>query len=245
MNLHNDLYAQYASAKIGSANILRAYENGYINAESTNVILSLTPNYTLEQVVKFKSEEFSYFCDKNIASGIDVTLNDGTTEHFSLTDNDQININSALTELMMGVESIEYHSDNGPFKLYSSDDMMTIYTTAQSKVKTETAYRNNLREWIKQLTDVEEIRKIAYGMDIPEEYWTDGWRSIQEKIKRQQEGEYNKVTEQVMSVSAEDHGAEESTIVEPKEGIVAKAINTITGKSTKNTSKNTKPRDSV
>lgn len=243
------LYNKYLKAEIGTYGLMRAYELGYINKESFNVIAEQLPSYSLEQVQFHKAKEFNYFCGKNIDHGIDVTLSSGETEHFSLTDTDQININSALTEIMMGATDVEYHSDNGPFKVYSADDMLLICTTAQSKVKTETAYRNNLREWIKQLTDVEEIRKITYGTEIPEEYWTEGWRSIQEKIKKQQEDELKKVNEQVAPVTAEEHDAvEEVSPAEeaPKEGIVTKAVNAITGKSSKKrTTKNTKTGETV
>lgn len=231
MNIHNDLYYQYISAKIGSASILKAYEKGYIDSESFNVIMALTPNYTIEQIIEYKSDEFNYFCDKAISAGIDVELGDGSKEHFSLTSDDQININTALTQIMMGTTEIEYHADGGPFKVYSSQDMLKICLAAQGKTRFETAYRNNLREWIKQLKDVEEIRKITYGVPIPEEYWTEGWRSIQEKIEKQKAEELKK---QTASSSDEPQAqSDDVPVEEPKENILTKAVNAVTGKSSK------------
>lgn len=232
MNVHNNLYVLYANGVIGNAEVLRAYDQGIINVESCNAIMGQTPKYTLDAIIRHKTNEFSYLCSKQISAGIDVTLSDGSTKHFSLSDQDQININSAYNDIISGDTAIEYHADGEPFKVYSVDDMLRICSIARGKVKSETVYRNNLREWIKQLTDVEEIRKISYGVPIPEEYWTEGWRSIQEKIAAQYK--QSSVGSDVVVMSEEQHSEEITEDKEQsKETIVSKAINAVTGKSRK------------
>lgn len=242
MNIHNELFFMYRDGHVDSADILTAYDKGHITIESCNAILAQSPDYTLEQIIKAKSDEFNYFCSKNISKGVDITLADGTTEHFSLTTDDQLNINRAFMQVIAGETDIEYHADGKPFKNYSAADISTIYGITQGKVNSETIYRNNLREWINQLKDVEEIRKITYGTPIPEEYWTEGWRSVQEKIAEQlkaneqsteQTGEAN--AEPVL-LSEEQHAVEETTkTVEeaPKESIVQKAVKAVTKKTRK------------
>lgn len=231
MNIHNELYILYREGAIGSAEVLTAYSKGFIDDQSCNVILGQQPSYTLDKIIYHKNREFNYFCTKVINEGIDVELSDGSVKHFSLSNEDQLNINTALTQIMMGATEIEYHADGGPFVTYSAEDMSRICTMGQGKVLTETAYRNNLREWIKQLTDIEEIRKISYGTPIPEEYWTEGWRSIQEKITAQTAQTVKE--NDIAGMSEEQHSEETPAEEQPKENIVSKAINAVTGKSRK------------
>lgn len=225
MNVHNDLYFMYHDGIIGDCEVLTAYDKGIINEESCRVILSQDVEWTVEQAIANKNKEFSYYCGKAIASGVDVPLADGTVEHFSLTSDDQNNLNMKMTQLMMGDKSVEYHADGKPFKMYSANDMSTIHAYYRSKVDSETAYRNNLKEWINKLDTVEKIREIVYGAEIPEEYWTEGWRNIQNTINIS----YSTPTVAVQSEEVSAPVEEE----QPKESVLAKAVNAVTGKTKK------------
>ena len=47
---------------------------------------------TLEELQATKKREISQACETAIYSGVDVKLSDGSTEHFALTEHDQLNL---------------------------------------------------------------------------------------------------------------------------------------------------------
>ena len=47
---------------------------------------------TLEELQAAKKREISQACETAIYSGVDVKLSDGSTEHFALTEHDQLNL---------------------------------------------------------------------------------------------------------------------------------------------------------
>ena len=56
-------------------------------------ILPLEPYVpTLEELQAAKKREISQACETAIYSGVDVKLSDGSTEHFALTEHDQLNL---------------------------------------------------------------------------------------------------------------------------------------------------------
>lgn len=229
MNVHNDLYVKCSRGEAGFAEVMNAYNKGLIGRESISVLASVVPECSIETLINNKSNEFSYFCEKQIGEGIDVEMSDGTVEHFSLSTFDQLNIMRNITNAVMGMNAIEYHADNGPQKTYTVEDMNRIYSTMQAKINSETTYRNNLREWIQKLDDFDTIRKIRYGDEIPEEYWTEGWRNIQSRVAKAIEAEQNP--------EPEEAAEPEALSAEPAEtGIVGKVVNAVTGK-TKRTKK--------
>lgn len=116
-----------------------------------------------------KKEELSKACESTIFAGIDVELPAGT-EHFSLTEKDQINLFGKQAQLSAGAERLEYHNDGQPCKYYSSADMITIITAAMQFVSYHTTYCNSLFMWLKGCTKASEMAEIAYGAAVPVEY---------------------------------------------------------------------------
>lgn len=116
-----------------------------------------------------KKEELSKVCEETIFSGIDVELSTGT-EHFSLTEKDQINLFGKQAQLSGGADRLEYHNDGQPCKYYSAADMMTIITAAMQFVSYHTTYCNSLFMWLKGCTKASEMAEITYGAAVPVEY---------------------------------------------------------------------------
>lgn len=112
--------------------------------------------------------EMSNICQSTIYSGIDVELSTGI-EHFSLTQEDQINLFGKQVQLSQGVDRLEYHQDGHPCVYYSAIDMLKITTEAMKFVSYHTTYFNSLSTWIANATD-EELPLIYYGVQIPEQY---------------------------------------------------------------------------
>lgn len=126
----------------------------------------------LEEVQESKVIEMNAVQQTIIAQGIDVTLTDGTEEHFTLTEHDQTSLMGLQVQVAQGAEQIPWHtSDQSEHcKFYSNADMALITTAAMSYVTWHVTYFRDLRIYIRSLTTREEIEAVTYGMDIPEEY---------------------------------------------------------------------------
>ena len=125
---------------------------------------------TVEEVKTQKFQEVGEACRQIIHAGVDVILPGGTVEHFSLKEEDQINLFGKQAQLAAGVEQLEYHQDGHPCRYYSADEMTAIITTAIQHVSYHTTYCNSLNMWIAGATTTEELNTIYYGADIPEGY---------------------------------------------------------------------------
>lgn len=129
---------------------------------------------TLEELKAMKKAEVAAACNAIISAGVDVTLPDGSVEHFSLEENadkhDQINLFGKQAQLAAGAELLEYHQDGHPCRYYTAAEMQVIITAAMQHVSYHTTYCNSLNMWIAGAETVEELNNIYYGADIPEEY---------------------------------------------------------------------------
>lgn len=130
------------------------------------------PN-TLEEIKAAKKQEIGQACDKIIYDGMDVTLTNGSTEHFSLTDHDQLNLFGKQVQLAAGTDQLEYHSDGQACRYYSAKDMQLITSAAMAYVSYHTTYCNAINMWIAGCESTEEVQAIYYGADVPEEYQSD------------------------------------------------------------------------
>lgn len=131
------------------------------------------PDVTIEYVREMKIVALSNACNKVIESGFDVTLSDGSSYHFSLTTQDQLNLLSLSAMIAAGATSIPYHADGELCKYYTADDMANITAMATAHKTYHTSYYNSLRNWVNALSTIEEISSIQYGMIVPEEYCSD------------------------------------------------------------------------
>lgn len=129
-----------------------------------------TPEELLVAAKANKKTEVSAACEQIIYKGVNVTLANGSTEHFSLTEHDQLNLFGKQAQLAMGAEQLEYHADGQPCRYYSATDMQAIINAAMFHVSYHTTYCNALNMWIAGCQDPEEVQEIFYGADVPEEY---------------------------------------------------------------------------
>lgn len=128
---------------------------------------------TLEEVQAVKKQEIAAACEQIIYYGVNVTLADGTTEHYSLTEHDQLNLFGKQIQVSAGQEQIEYHADGQPCKYYSAADMQTIIQAAMWHVSYHTTYCNAINMWIMGCQTTDEVYTIFYGADVPETYQSD------------------------------------------------------------------------
>ncbi|NBH72956.1 acyl carrier protein [Clostridiaceae bacterium] len=125
---------------------------------------------TLGELQGAKKAEVAAACERVIYRGVSVTLGDGKTEHFSLTEHDQLNLFGKQAQLAAGAGLLEYHADGQPCRYYSAADMQTIIQEAMWHVSYHTTYCNALNMWIAGCQENEEVEEIFYGADVPGEY---------------------------------------------------------------------------
>lgn len=127
---------------------------------------------TLEEVKAKKITEMNSAQQTIIRNGMNVTLSDGTVEHFTLTDHDQTSLMGLQTQVMAGVEQIPWHtSDQAEHcKYYSNADMALITQSALNYVSYHVTYFRDLRIYINSLETTEEVENVYYGIAIPDKY---------------------------------------------------------------------------
>lgn len=127
---------------------------------------------TLQELQEEKVAEMSTAQQQAIREGINITLTDGTVEHFTLTDHDQTSLMGLQSQVLSGEENIPWHtSDEAEHcKFYSNADMQLITGMAMSYVTWHVTYFRDLRIYIRSLQNKEDVEAVTYGMEIPEEY---------------------------------------------------------------------------
>ena len=111
-------------------------------------------------------------CQNTIYAGLDVELTTGT-KHFSLSLEDQQNINSKFQEVTLGATECQYKEDGGDMVIYPAEDIVTIYAAARMLIDRQLAYCSYLKKWINRETDKNVLAGIEYGDDLPEDLDSD------------------------------------------------------------------------
>lgn len=125
---------------------------------------------TLEEVKASKKEEILFAYQSVKAAGVDVELSTGK-EHFPLSEEEVTFLIGKQLELSSGSsEFVSYQDSENRCKFYSREDMQLIIQNALQFVSFQTTYRNTLWEWVDECQTKEEVEKITYGCEIPEQY---------------------------------------------------------------------------
>lgn len=128
----------------------------------------------LEEVKGDKIKEISDTCKETIFKGINVTLSDGNTKHFSLKTEDQINLNGLLGQINLGnikpENGVPYHADGEMCTLFSIVDFTLIANTAMSFILRQTTYCNHLMSYVKSLENVNDVQAVVYGQELTGEF---------------------------------------------------------------------------
>lgn len=136
---------------------------------------------TLEEEIEMKVEEMNTEQQMVIQNGIDVTLTDGSVEHFTLSDQDQTSLMGLQVQVAQGVESIPWHTSDQSVhcKYYSNADMTLIVTAAMQFVTYHVTYFRDLRIYIRSLKSKDKVEAVAYGMEIPVKYQSQPLKDMQ------------------------------------------------------------------
>jgi hypothetical protein len=127
----------------------------------------------LNKVKETKLKSLSDSCKNLIEYGIDFN-----GEHFSLTEDDQINIMSlssdAQLSLLTGseIDPIMYHADGKECRVFSVEEIIGIATLSKKYIKYHTTYFNLIKQMIVNIETIDEIVSINYGQELNETYVT-------------------------------------------------------------------------
>ena len=169
----------YTTTPAGFVNITVKEENGAkvvdtieVNQEALDAFKATLPDPT-DSIKAEKIAEIKKACEDYIYTGTDVTYTDGATEHFTYNLADQSNISEMFTAVMAVATEYPYHADGEICKIYSKEQIVTIYGTL-SLFKTEaTTYHNSLKAQIKAMTDIDAISATKFKeTELTGEYLT-------------------------------------------------------------------------
>lgn len=122
---------------------------------------------SLEDKRAAKHAEISAASEAAIYAGMDVETTQGT-EHFSLTEKDQINLTTAKNAVDKGAAAYPYHADNARCRIFTADEINAISQASIAHIIYHTTYCNHLFEWIRR-ADVAELADITYGAELPDD----------------------------------------------------------------------------
>ena len=122
---------------------------------------------SLEDKRAAKHAEISAASEAAIYAGMDVETTRGT-EHFSLTEKDQINLTTAKDAVDKGAAAYPYHADGTRCRIFTGDEINAIAQASVAHIIYHTTYCNHLFEWIRR-ADAAELAGITYGAELPED----------------------------------------------------------------------------
>lgn len=169
----------------GYTTVYKTLDDGVVLSDNGSVYQEPEPIEpyvpTLAELQASKKAEVSAACEQIIYAGIAVDLPDGS-EHFSLTEKDQINLFGKQAHLAAGADRLEYHQDGHPCRYYSAAEMQQIITAAMGHVSYHTTYCNSLNMWITGTESAKQLETIFYGADVPEDYQSEVLKDYLAKI---------------------------------------------------------------
>lgn len=115
-----------------------------------------------------KIAELKQVCNAAITGGIAVETSQGS-EHFSLTPEDQINIQNLALQIAAGAPGALYHADGALCRRFAAEEIGVVTESAVRHVTYHTTYFNHLKAWVERTNDPVELQGIFYGANLPED----------------------------------------------------------------------------
>lgn len=113
-----------------------------------------------------KLAELSNACNTTINVGTQVQLSDGSTESFTYDLADQSNVSEMFNAVLLGATEYPYHANDDDCRMYSAQDITTIYVTLSSYKTAQTTYHNQLKQYVKALETADEVNAVVYGQEL-------------------------------------------------------------------------------
>lgn len=120
----------------------------------------------LTQIRNSKISQLSAACNAEICKGIRIKLSDQLYHSFSLSTEDQQNINSLYLSVLEGATKGLYHEDGKLCQYFTDSDIRLLFKAVQKHIKYHTTYFNLLKTRILEMTSPAEIQSLYYGVDL-------------------------------------------------------------------------------
>ena len=124
----------------------------------------------IQNEIQTKIEELTISSDALIYEGTDVTLLDGSSKRFTYTLKDQSDVSDMFNAVLLGMSSYIYHADDEDCEVYSTTDIVTIYSMLSSFKTAQKTYLNQLCQYVKSLKTISEIQKVRFGQELTGDY---------------------------------------------------------------------------
>lgn len=129
---------------------------------------------TIDELKELRIEQISKLGEADIFAGDNVTFDDGTTKAYTFEIEDQNNLQTYLSLISQIPDkskiAIPYHAVGEICQNYSAKQIVQIYFTLQTKLLSVYTYVNMLRLYINSLTDINDVKEVSYGAELPQEY---------------------------------------------------------------------------
>ena len=132
--------------------------------DNINELQDSTEVNDLEVAKTRKITEMCAICQTTITTGIDYN-----GEHYRLNTTDQINLTSLYTLAQAG-QVVPYHADGAVCRMYEPAEMIGLVQTSIQWITYHTTYFNLLKHQILEMTTLDEVNAVVYGMTLKDEY---------------------------------------------------------------------------
>lgn len=176
-NMTGNFYHGYTTLykSIDSRTVLLSNDDSVYSPDSDDEIIEPAPEPvephipTLDETKEEKILELSDICRKSVTDGVYVEI-DGNTEHFSYTDEDQINIKELFDLVIQTNLPVYYHADGENCKSYTPKQITAIYSAAAINKLHHMTYFNQLKMYILSLDTIDSVNNVVYGQELSGEY---------------------------------------------------------------------------
>ncbi|MDR0905745.1 MAG: hypothetical protein LBN00_06185 [Oscillospiraceae bacterium] len=119
-------------------------------------------------LLESKIAELKRSCNAAITAGIDVETSQGI-EHFSLSTEDQINIQNLVFQITTGAPVVLYHSDGEICRPFTAEEFGAVAASAVRHVTFHTTRINHFKAWAERTADPDELQLISYSSELPDD----------------------------------------------------------------------------
>lgn len=133
-------------------------------------ISALQDPRTLSEIIADKLTELSAACESTILDGITLTTEDGVERHFSCRVVDQMNATAALKLVEQGAPGYLFQDSEDDCFYATAKDISSITVGFIQHVTKTRTYRNVLSDYVKTLTDPQEVLAVRWGQELTGEW---------------------------------------------------------------------------
>ena len=149
---------------------LNTWDNGTVRPMTPDEIANIQDPRTIEGVKTSKLAELSAACEADIIAGITLTTEDGVERRFGCRVVDQMNATAALKLVEQGAPGYLFQDSEDNCFYATANDISSITVGFIRHVTKTRTYRNVLSDYVKTLTDPQEVLSVQWGQELTGEW---------------------------------------------------------------------------